>query len=249
MKALAAGFRFYLAPRFHSPQAWTERLRLNSGTERCQGCYLPRADWRPPTPTELELLLASEDSATAHGFATEGLTLFGIPEHLRREWWERAGPEIVEGKAAGPGSEAFIRALGAFFEFKRWSFPAAAACDLIISETGQPSTQLDPATGAPCGLGLRTRAPVWGVLNLGDEVTGLHLVNLPPARCWELLGPAGQRTEAGPGRFFEQAPDYPLVRIQLWPGEGLRLPDEGLVWDGSTVGKSDLDVLLRVRGR
>jgi hypothetical protein len=248
MNALAVGLRLGVAPRFHSPVAWDERLRVNSGTQRLGGLVLPRPDWRAPTLAGLQLLLAGDDAATAKGFLTEGLTLLGIPEHLRRAWWEAAAPEITEGNAAGPGSQAFTRALAAFLGFKGWPFPPAAACELILSDTGRPSTRLDPATGAPAGLGLLLDAPDWGVLNLGDEVAALHFVNLSPARCLELQGPTVHAAEASAAWFFERWPDYPLVRHQLWPGEGVRLPEGGLFWDGGTVGKSDVDVLLVVRG-
>jgi hypothetical protein len=247
MNELAAGFRLSVAPRFHSPVAWSDRLRINSGTQWLGGVFIARPAWRAPSPAELQRLLAPDEAATDQDFSNEGLTLFGIPEHLRRTWWDTAAQEVAEGNAAGPGSQAFTRALGEFLAYKGWPFPLAAACDLILSETGQPSTRLDPATGNPGGLAVVPAAPVWGVLNLGDEATALHFVNLSLAQCRELLRPGGQLADVRPARFFEQFPDYPLVRLQLEPGEAVRFPGGGLFWDSSTVGKDDLDVLLIVR--
>lgn len=238
MNALKAGLRLTLAPRFHTAVAWTERLRINSGSERRNGVVVPRTDWRLPTEAELELLLTTDDPATVRGFPPEALSLLGIPEHLRREWWDRAGPEIAEGSFAGPGSQRFAASLRAYFEFKHWPLPPAAACDVVLSQPGQPLLQFATPGGGRIDC----------LINLGDEAAELHFVNLLPSDCQDVLDVRGQIQPDWQDRFFERLPDYPLVRMQLLVGEGIRLPDCELLCNGSTEGKTDLDVMLVIRG-
>jgi hypothetical protein len=47
-------------------------------------------------------------------------------------------------------------------------------------------------------------------------------------------------------RFLSAFPEEPLLRIRLAPGEGLWLSPLGVVHDGWTQGKNDLDVVLSV---
>ena len=83
----------------------------------------------------------------------------------------------------------------------------------------------------PRGRGRRCRRPrLWGVVNLGDEDTGVVLVNLPLADAGGGTRPAvpGRPAPATVGelvaRFLRAFPDYPPVRLRLGPGEGCRLP-------------------------
>jgi hypothetical protein len=97
-----------------------------------------------------------------------------------------------------------------------------------------------------------TREPrLWGGINLGDEATSVVLVNLTCEQMGEELSsrfpeqpPAtiGELVE----RFLRASPDYPPVRLTLEPGEGYRLPEGGLVVDGSAEGKQEPDMLLLI---
>ncbi len=69
-------------------------------------------------------------------------------------------------------------------------------------------------------------APLLAVVNLGDEATAVVLGNRP-----------GSREEI----------DYPLVRLQLPPGDGCWLPAGCRAWPADTTDKTDLDVLLLLR--
>jgi hypothetical protein len=92
---------------------------------------------------------------------------------------------------------------------------------------------------------------VVAAINLGDEASHIVLLNLPPAGMAGLVDEAG----AGPAppladltpRFFEARSTYPLVRIRLDPGEGLWFPTSGVVCDGWTREKRELDVVLTIR--
>ena len=89
-------------------------------------------------------------------------------------------------------------------------------------------------------------------MNLGDEASFVVLLELPPAVLAARLEAAGEvevRTlspRALVARYFAAFPQQPCVRVRLAPGEGLWLSPFGVVHDGWTHGKRDLDVVLCV---
>jgi hypothetical protein len=91
------------------------------------------------------------------------------------------------------------------------------------------------------------------VINLGDEATRVVLLNLTPPLMGSLLAEQGQADATAaastplPARFFAAVPTYPLVGVRLDPGDGLWLPDCGVVYDGDTRGKQDIDIVLTIR--
>lgn len=145
--------------------------------------------------------------------------------------------------------------------FKRVPLPGACRFDAIASRPDQPSTRLDSVTGEPAGLGFNIipstesepTSRVSGVINLGDEATRVVLLNLTPQAMGALLARQGWADDAAVVstellvRFFAAAPTYPLVGIRLDPGDGLWLPDCGVVYDGDTRGKQDIDIVLTIR--
>jgi hypothetical protein len=136
--------------------------------------------------------------------------------------------------------------------------------DAVVTAAGGQSIRRDDATGRQAGLG-PTVAPwtpwplravpasrLWGVVNLGDEDTALVVLNLPPAA---LAAELARRCPVNPatvvvgelvGRFLRAFPDYPPIRVRLGPGEGCRLPADGLILDGDPSGKQEPDVLLLI---
>jgi hypothetical protein len=66
-------------------------------------------------------------------------------------------------------------------------------------------------------------------VNLGDAPTSLIMLNRSPTI-----------------RFFADSPGYPLVRLDLGPGEGVWLPPAALVLDRCTSDR-DVDVWLAIR--
>jgi hypothetical protein len=94
----------------------------------------------------------------------------------------------------------------------------------------------------------RLRAAV----NLGDEGTGVVVINLTLS---DLAAECARRepTESPPAtvgelvaQFGAMCSDYPPVRVQLGPGEGCRLPNDGLILDGDVTGKEEPAVTLLI---
>ncbi len=71
-----------------------------------------------------------------------------------------------------------------------------------------------------------TASSLWGLINLGEDVASVVFVNVPES--------------AIPGS------DYPPVRVQLAPGEGVRLP-AGMLLGGDFVEQAQPEVLLEIR--
>ncbi|QDU22269.1 hypothetical protein [Urbifossiella limnaea] len=273
---LLPGCRVAVAARFHLAADWPARLTLGAGTDEADGRFFPRGPWRAPTAQELALLVAADapgrslpllgepDPPPADAPDTpDTLGLFQLPDHLREAWWDLLDAAAGDGGGVR-GFDGFAARVGEFLGFKRLGLPAAAGMEAIVTAAGERSIRRDPDTGRPSGLGPTVaawaawppnagRSPprLWGVVNLGDEPSGVVLVNLslpdlaaalasrepdaPPATVGELVA-----------RFLRAFPDYPPVRVALGSGEGCRVPPGGLVLDGDPTGKRDPDMLLLI---
>lgn len=214
----------------------------------------------PPPPGTLPVL-GGGDGTGAVRDADGAVALFQIPEHLRAAWWD-----LLDAAAAADrpveGFDGFAGQVAEFLAFKRLGLPAGVHAEAVVTAAGERSIRRDPETGSAAGLG-PTVAPwsAWppagevvprlcAVVNLGDEPSGVAFVNLPPPG---LAAELATREPAAPppatlgelvGRFLRARPDYPPVRVRLGPGEGCRLPADGLILDGSPEGKTEPDVLL-----
>jgi hypothetical protein len=262
---LEPGFALTVAPRFHLPGAWPDRLRVNSGVEARDGHFFPRADWRLPAPEELALLTDDGTTAAPDGFRREALSLFHVPGHLRRRWWDLAARQGNPTGIDAEAFQAFLRGVVEFCRFKGLPLLPTCAFDVVVTAPGRASTRVDGAAGCLAGLefDLPPTCPVppaegttprpLGAVNLGDEATSLVLLNLPAARLQDRLrtaqGAAGVCPTLGELglRFLTSFPAYPLVRVLLRPGDGYWLPAGGVVADGYTMDKQEPDVLLLVR--
>jgi hypothetical protein len=261
---LEPGFALTVAPRFHLPGGWSDRLRVNSGVEARGEHFFPRADWRLPAPEELALLAKDGAPDAPDSFQREALSLFHVPEHLRRRWWDLAARQGNPAGIDAEGFQAFLRDVVDFCRFKGLPLLPTCVFDVVVTAPGRASTRVDPVAGCLAGLAFdlpptcsvppaeETPRPL-GAVNLGDETTSLVLLNLPAARLQERLpaapGAAGVCPTLGElaRRFLTSFPAYPLVRVLLRPGDGYWLPAGGVVTDGYTLDKQEADVLLLVR--
>jgi hypothetical protein len=181
---------------------------------------LSLSDWRSPDAEELALLLPDASLPTPRASLSDCVCLFRLPRHLLAAWSRLLARLGETGSMPADGFNAFARDVGQFLSFKEMPLPEAASVDLLVSQPGQ-SAVLDKANGTP----------LWGGINLGDEATSLVFINLL----------ARDRRAEGDNDTL-----YPLVRLRIEPGEGYRLPANGLLFDICTVDKHDPDVLLRI---
>jgi len=121
------------------------------------------------------------------------------------------------------GYERFASDVLEFLRFKDLPLPPLCEIEVTVSRPDQTRTHLHDVTKA---------APL-AVVNLGDEASHIILSNLPPSAMAD--------------RSVEARSAYPLVRIRLDPGEGLCFPPCGVICDGWTREKRELDVVLTIR--
>ena len=252
-----ASYRFVVAPRFATVPGWAGRLERNGGVELDRARVRPRDDWKPLTAAELEPLVGSDGGRDAM-LAPTDLGLMQLPERLRSAWWDEA-ERSGEALTPGPGDERLLSELVEFFRFKRLPLPEHVSLEVVVSVPGMSSTRTD-AAGLLEGLGFGDRVATreqparqaLGIVNLGDEASFIVLLELPPATLVARLEAAGERAaralapRALVARYFAEFSQQPCLRLRLAPGEGLWLSPFGVVHDGSTQGKRDLDVVLRV---
>jgi len=251
---LQPGIRLGIAPRFHVRPRWSERLLVNGGVEREGARLRPRPDWRPPGPEEMAALV--DDELPLDGGPPRA-NLLAIPGRLRAAWWDHDDQ---------PGYERFARELLDFLGFKQLPLPAVCRVEVAASPPDRAGVAADSLDGLASALAEPAAPPVV-VINLGDQASHVVLVNLPPTSMADLAAlarePFGPSAGAGEGdgaaassiadradlarRFFASRPSYPLVKIRLEPGEGVWLPDCGMIGEGRTARGQELDVLLTIR--
>jgi hypothetical protein len=247
-------FRLTVAPRFQLRRSFDGRIERNGGVERDGDCFYPCDDWQLLKPEELSALVVEVSDPSALLPATQ-LGLLEIPERIRGTWWREA-----EKSAGSEGFEGVFSALIEFLRFKRLPLPERVHLEVAVNAPNLKSTRGAPS-GAPQGLAYRDRPAArngrvrqaLGLVNLGDEAAFIVLLDLPPSTLVARIETAGDSGASALSpdqlvrRYFEIFPREPLLRVRLDPGEGLWLSPQGVVHDGWTHGKRDLDVVLSVR--
>jgi hypothetical protein len=252
-----SSYRFAVAPRFSLSQPFAARLERNGGVESAKGGFHPRDDWRGLDEAELASLVTEIPGRDAV-LSPAHLGLAQLPERLRLAWWAQAEKSGVSPTSAR-GFERAFSDLVEFLRFKRLPLPERVSLEVAVSVPGLPSTRVG-SDGALQGLGFGERAPAsdtpgrqaLAIFNLGDEASYVTLLELPPATLAKRLEGTGAASARGLSpselvrRYFEAVPEQRLLRLRLDPGEGLWLSPFGVVHDGWTHGKRDLDVMLSV---
>lgn len=149
-------FALTVAPRFHVPARWPERIEIRCGP-----------DWEHVGASEIgELVTATPglDEVLPAGRAA----LIALPAHLRESWWQAAeGIDEAPPGGAPPGGAPsgaelyprFVQAVVDFFSFKRLPMPESCSFDVRVSKPGLATTRFD---GSDAG-----ELVAW--INLGDE--------------------------------------------------------------------------------
>jgi hypothetical protein len=239
----------------------TERLALEGqqGTKYEKGIFVPREDWRAPSGEERALL----EGRGACNLAAD-IRVFAIPVWLHQFFWDLDPARLV----AGPEFSAKVedRLFNAFCAEAGAALGAAGIpsrrLNVRFQKARARSTTFDPEFGTFVGLhvdnferrpiDLHDRSFPRLVVNLGLQSRSFVFINLP---LIELLEPAGIPHSAETYRryswayplahaFMAAQPDYPVLRLELRPGEGYCAPTQNLVHDGYTSESDGPDVVL-----
>jgi len=206
------GVRIVAAPYFHLDIDWPARLSLGAGVESTAQGPVARPPWRPASADELAVLLLDPTGTTARAELPGCLCLLVLPAHLRAAFWDLLARAPESGTVPAEGFGAFAAETARFLAFKQLPVPAGAVFDLVVTQPG-PATPL-------------AAAPLWGLINLGEDATSVVFLNVPADEI--------------------PAADHPPVRLQLGPGEGVRIP-AGILLGTDGCQRDQPDVLLLVR--
>ncbi len=243
---LVGDYRLVVAPRFQLQPRFEKRLATCDSVGTVEDAVRPLGPWRPFEGPEFGLAASVEAVPTLR--ATD-LGLFETPKSLREEWWALAASRR---RSSGPDKlQTVFSKLAEFLRFKRLPVPENVRMDVIASAPGLPSTGLSSSGSTP-GLDFGKSPPPLAYLNLGDETAFFMFSNLSPASLVRGLSQADSSNAANlrgrtpVRRFFDVFPRQPIFRVALEPGEGIWLPALGVLHDGWTEEKRDLDVMLQL---
>lgn len=231
-------YRLTVAPRFACQAAWPERLARCPGARPRAGGWEPQGGFEALGDRDLADLVAESPPGVDAVLPPTRLGLVAIPERLRRLFWSEAEKD-------GGGMDRLFTEIDALLRFKRLPLPPTLGFEVRVSAAG---ARPGAASG---GDSLRRTL---GLVNLGDEASFVVLLPLPPSTLAARLAAQGEPSprdlppDALTARFFQRFPREPVLRLRLDPGEGLWLSPFGVVHDGFTRGKRDLDVMLRISG-
>jgi hypothetical protein len=218
-------------------------VERNAGSERQGETFVAQDGWSALAPAEVTAITA----LPPEGMVRPGeIAFFQIPALLRAAWWKEAE---CAGAGASPGTHRSLSEIVELLRFKRLPLPDRVSLRVAASLPDLASTRVDGPV--PGGLGFGDPPPVASI-NLGDEASWIVLLPLSPLELAEQLDRAGGSLAeaASPpalaARFLEAFPAEPLLRLRLEPGEGLWFPAEGLLHDGWTRGRTELDVVLQL---
>ena len=218
-------YRIGHAARYQSRLTLGERLQVFDST-----------GWRPASASELAA--ASSDNGTP--LRTE-VAVIAIPKHLLKRWWSLA--EAGDGNLTdiSAGFENYAREVAEYFNYKNWMLPADAVMEVVVSDGERNPAEVDGVTT----LGLQSSRATRFSAGVG---TTLACINLGDANAAIVLG-AGSSGQAGDQAGEEANPcaeKLARIRVILEPGEGVMLPAGGILWNRSTLGTADVDVLLLI---
>ncbi|MBI5278476.1 MAG: tryptophan 7-halogenase [Burkholderiales bacterium] len=254
------------------------RLQLSGGTTTpvaagCpehkyhQGARVPKSPWRPVSPAECAALTHPTAACAIGDFVAVVPIAAGIVEAMRSAAADvvaaaRREPLASE-QVAGVRDEnpvlgkAVARLAGQYGDTLR-------ALGLIVNSPGWATITGDKFDSKRIGLHFDSwsRLPVARraeadnriCINLGTQSRRLLLVNVPMAAICRLLDergiarPAEDATEIG-RTFMRAFPNYPVVAVEVRPGEAYIAPTENVIHDGNSEGMGDCDVTFTAIGR
>jgi hypothetical protein len=230
--------------------------------------FLPRSPWRIPTKEEFELLLVSATEIAGGKSLAPGawVRVFKVPDSvlapirelgissvsdpghhqqiMEHEGYPAALMQIARYSALWARSVAGLQVLGTVFKpagLTTVSFDADNHCYVGL--------HLDNWDRLPVERRHEARERI--NINLGSQVRSLLFINLSltqMATLCGLSGPALTDYMRIGSTFMRQYPTYPVVRLNIRPGEAYLAPTENILHDGCTLDMPTQDVSLQILG-
>lgn len=243
-----------------------DRLKINSGTYPIEQvnyqdrARLPQQDWRDLTDGEFSLLLG--DGAPDEN--AQNIYVWRLPGYIQahmdgfRDSIKRFNdPSLIENIA---NTGHFLRGRRKLVDlvtragvnigtkaFGHYTRPR----DLIVTSVGHTGLMVGLHIDSWFNSDMADRLsglPNRMCINLGPERRFFMFMNLPLTKLRERLGRPVTDAFYFPAEFMEAFPDYPVIRLEVRPGEAYIAPTEIIIHDATTVGKEFTDATFTILG-
>jgi hypothetical protein len=240
-----------------------------------EGAVVPTLDWRDPTRRESTVLLEPDGDCRAQASIAivaptpESIAPF---REFRQVIWSATLDDVLSYVAQRRFAEAIktcAQSLEAQFGVGGCDDSGEVLGGIRVNAVNLRTVTVDATTGKRIGMHVdsdshlpltqRYLAPHRICVNLGSEPRYLLFVNLSIGqliasalqsmdgdRSFEMLDRTGSGTNVG-RTFMRSLPEYPVVRLRVYPGEAYIAPTENMIHDDSSVGMREPDVSLSLR--
>lgn len=271
MKELVQGIK--IVDLTNGEQPLSNRLRLSNGVKDannlpgelpyCSHAIIPNKPWRELSESELDIL-SSEKFPEELGLWVSIIT---VPRSLMERFTTLKVCSDTEEVGSWFKTENGKKAVDLLLKFsskldislakpRRYGVGWNAPNQRTVTITGAclEGLHVDDGDGTP--LLARKRAKNRLMVNLGEEPRYFLFVNLPLQIVYEgVFGSTVNTHESNPGMsrlgllFMQKFSGYPIVRLQIKPGEAYIAPTANLIHDGSTEGTKSLDKIFTCLGK
>lgn len=248
---------------------------LDLATRYAPGAFVPKMPWRDPSCDDLELLTFDPGSGKSWNVAND-VAVIRIPKELISPFEAMLENHGVREKCAASEyssvskHKSWAKTLEGISEYVA-NISSEKPADVIYFRLADPGhltltkdefgaegqrfagIHIDSWDRLPLRLRHKSRNRL--CINLSREARYSLFINLPLMSMFNHLGlPDPQyffedfRGLYLGQRFMRRCPNYPVVRLQIEPGEAYLLPTDNLVHDASTEGNRFADITLTYLG-
>jgi hypothetical protein len=230
------------------------------------GFYFPKEAWRPPSAAEISLLVANARKTEVHVAAA--LFRFFIPEEFHTRFWELDIEKLlVESELHAEVQQAYqiftTDLICYMIENLGFSVSGNCSCTTMVNKPSLQSTRYHSEYSVYTGLDIdnlsqtsiqeRHLSLSTAYINLSDEPGYILFINLTLIHMYKILtlkNPDILYQDISPSQiakmFMNNYPRYPVIKLTVNPCEGFLIPTENVVYDFSTMGKRDIDIILLI---
>jgi hypothetical protein len=241
------------------------RVQINSGVARATAGtydangYVPVQDWRALEDHELEIL----SKGRLGNSEAEHICIWKLPEEVNA---------FFDNFRSSIGKYNDERAVGNLFSHRNYKRGRGKLIEMLreagvtnlytlghcVGPAGRVSTSIRN-DGLFVGMHVDTYLnytmasreagfPCRMALNLGTEPRHFQFINLSMRQIARELNSASQDANAVAAEFLRTNPNYPVIQVEVGPGEVYTAPTEILIHDGTTLYKNLIDVTTTLLG-
>ncbi|WP_420642437.1 hypothetical protein [Candidatus Leptofilum sp.] len=271
MKELAQGIK--VIDFSNGEYTLANRLRLSDGVRvannlpgelaYCSHAIIPKKPWRELSESELDIL-SSDGLPEERGLWVSVIT---VPRLLIERFSVLKACDIKEDVDSWLNTKNGKKAIDQIIEFSskldislvkpnRYGVGCNLPNQRTVTITGSclEGLHVDDGDGLP--LTARTTARNRLMVNLGAEPRYFLFVNLPLQVIYDFVSSFREdNSESIPGMsrigllFMQKFSNYPVVQLEIKPGEAYIAPTSNIIHDGSTVGTKKLDKIFTCLGK